>query len=81
MNSAFQRAAAHFIKRPQLTRKQIVTRLYRQGLKTIFSWSGSRDIFLQKARELRAEFEKHKHDAPDSPCVVPLAWSSSVYVC
>lgn len=69
MNAEFAAAAAQFIQRPKLSRKQIVTRLYRQSLKATFSWAANRDVFIMRAEELRAEFDRFKDYKPDHPCV------------
>lgn len=81
MNSEFAAAAAQFIQRPKLSRKQIVTRLYRQGLKATFSWSANRDVFIMRAEELRAEFDRYKHYDPKHPCVRARPGRESPYGC
>lgn len=55
-----------------LTHKQRVTRLYRNALRLQFSWAVDREIYLEKADEIRAEFDKLK-DLPEKASRVQQA--------
>lgn len=58
-----------FSKMPaeELTHQQRVTRLYRGALRAHFNWAVKRQVFVQKAEELRREFDAKKHYSPASP--------------
>jgi hypothetical protein len=45
---------------PNLSHNQKVARLYRHSLKTLLSWAVDRDIFNEKATELRARFDANR---------------------
>lgn len=59
MNKAFREAVGYYKKELNLNHQQKVTRLYRQSLKLCFSWTGSRELFLEEATKLRQEFRKN----------------------
>ena len=43
-----------------------VARLYRNCLKTLLSWAVDRDIFNEKAMELRARFDASRGESPSA---------------
>uniref|UniRef100_A0A7S2UV98 NADH dehydrogenase [ubiquinone] 1 beta subcomplex subunit 9 n=1 Tax=Fibrocapsa japonica TaxID=94617 RepID=A0A7S2UV98_9STRA len=67
MNEAFRKAAAQYRSVPEvLTHSQEVCRLYRNGLRLLFSWIGNRQVFNDEAEVLRARFDENKHLNPNS---------------
>jgi NADH dehydrogenase (ubiquinone) 1 beta subcomplex subunit 9 len=68
MNSAMSAVAAQarnqFASGP-MTHSQTVTRLYRTSLRLAFSWCIDREVFLNKAEEIRREFDAVKGRASD----------------
>eukprot|EP00581_Thalassiosira_minuscula_P007786 CAMPEP_0183703816 /NCGR_PEP_ID=MMETSP0737-20130205/1408_1 /TAXON_ID=385413 /ORGANISM="Thalassiosira miniscula, Strain CCMP1093" /LENGTH=154 /DNA_ID=CAMNT_0025930613 /DNA_START=39 /DNA_END=503 /DNA_ORIENTATION=+ len=61
MNSALSAAAAQARQKPvNLTHNQEVARLYRKALKTLASWTIDREIFLEKATEMRGRFDAER---------------------
>uniref|UniRef100_A0A7S3JR60 NADH dehydrogenase [ubiquinone] 1 beta subcomplex subunit 9 n=1 Tax=Aureoumbra lagunensis TaxID=44058 RepID=A0A7S3JR60_9STRA len=67
MNSVFRAAAAQFKSpEPVLTHAQRVCRLYRRSLKLTFSWAFFRDLYIQEAEKLRAEFDANASLDPNS---------------
>ena len=51
-------------KAPQLSQSQQVQHLYRKSLKTLVSWTVSREIWLDEADVLRAKFEANSKATP-----------------
>ena len=49
-----------------LSHKQIVTRLYRQSLRLAFSWAIDRNLWLDKAEEIRWRFDSVKGRPSDA---------------
>ena len=72
MDSSFQRVVSHFMPVAKLTHRSIVMRLYRKSLRTLNSWAENRDLFNERATELRAEFDAYKGLAADSAKVTRL---------
>eukprot|EP01036_Dinobryon_divergens_P026851 gene26851-35543_t len=67
MNKSFQAVVAFYKPAPpQLSHQHTVMRLYRKSLRTIISWSESREVFNEEATELRARFDANMNFAPDS---------------
>ena len=67
MNKAFTEVAAlarNHLEGP-LTHSQVVTRMYRQSLRLAFSWCIDRNVFLDKADEIRAQFDAVKGKPSD----------------
>ena len=72
MNSHFLSAVAPYIKKEVLTHQQQVCRLYKHSLKCLMSWSTDRDIFMEKATELRKRFRDNASLDPNSPQLCKL---------
>jgi NADH dehydrogenase (ubiquinone) 1 beta subcomplex subunit 9 len=49
---------------PGLTHQQRVTRLYRHALRTARDWYVDLDLWLERSREIQAEFRRHKNVGP-----------------
>eukprot|EP01034_Spumella_vulgaris_P024813 gene24813-31195_t len=65
MNRTFQEVAKFYKPEPVLSHRSQVLRMYRKSLRLIMSWSEDRDIFNDKADEIRAEFTANKHHPAD----------------
>ena len=72
MDSSFKRVVEAFMPVVTLTHRSKVLRLYRKSLRTIDSWSESREIFNEEATKIRAEFDAFKSLPPDSAKVARL---------
>ena len=66
MNREFLAACNYFVKSTTLTHQQQVCRLYRDCLKTAFSWASTRDLYLKDAQKIREEFRKNAALDPES---------------
>jgi hypothetical protein len=51
-------------KMPELTHNQKAAHLYRQSLRVMLSWAVDRDIFNEKATEIRARFDATRGASP-----------------
>ena len=68
MNKAFREVLAeNIVQKGNLSHSQEVTRLYRNGLRLLQSWVVDREIFNDKATELRSQFDQFKNEKPNSP--------------
>jgi NADH dehydrogenase (ubiquinone) 1 beta subcomplex subunit 9 len=72
MDSSFRKVVSHFIPKPNLSHRSVVLRLYRKSLRTIDSWSDSREVFNDEATKIREEFDAFKGLPADSAKVVRL---------
>lgn len=61
MDKHFQEVVKWYKPIVKLTHRQDVMRMYRKALRTITSWSESRDVFNMQATKIRAEFTANKN--------------------
>uniref|UniRef100_A0A6U4KWM9 NADH dehydrogenase [ubiquinone] 1 beta subcomplex subunit 9 n=1 Tax=Phaeomonas parva TaxID=124430 RepID=A0A6U4KWM9_9STRA len=69
-NKALKRVVESVVANHPVPHNQRVMRLYRQGLKCLNSWAIEREIWNDKAADLRARFDKLAHLEPTSKAAI-----------